>query len=410
MKKPVALIIFNRPEITQETFSRIKEYQPKQLFVIADGPRGKNEFDICQQTRDVIKIDWDCELIQIYSERNLGCQQRIYTGINEVFSYVEEAIIIEDDCLPHKDFFEFCEMMLDYYRSDEKVMSITGSNYLPIDIKEKIEESYYFSQSPDSCGWATWRASWDKMDIRMTGWDSYKESSSFKKFSYDIFFREYWLKEFNKVVNKEVDSWFYPWMLTCWMHKGLTVVSKENLISNLGFTDNATHTTRSNPLREKLPTTSIEKPIKHPKNKVFNFEADYFVNERARHGELLKNEYLLKSLKYNFFNKFISLKPEVIAKLNEKTIYIFGTGEFGKLIGKLFVLKGVKFESYLLSNAMNEISIEKKDVESISSVDFRKNSIILSSIEGEHDLVIIENIKKTINREDIEVVSWKSFL
>ncbi|WP_223209916.1 hypothetical protein [Picosynechococcus sp. NKBG042902] len=108
LKTPVAFIIFNRPDLTQIVFNEIRKAQPKQLFVIADGPRTPEEQEKCQAARDVIKqVDWDCEVFCNYADVNLGCRERVSSGITWVFEQVEEAIILEDDCVPAPSFFRF---------------------------------------------------------------------------------------------------------------------------------------------------------------------------------------------------------------------------------------------------------------------------------------------------------------
>src|SRR3989440_12380492 len=122
LKTPVAFLIFNRPELTERVFSAIREAKPSKLLVVADGPGKPEHVPLCEKARDVIKVDWDCELLTNFSAVNLGCRRRVSTGISWVFSQVEEAIILEDDCLPSPSFFGFCEALLDQYRNDQRVM------------------------------------------------------------------------------------------------------------------------------------------------------------------------------------------------------------------------------------------------------------------------------------------------
>jgi hypothetical protein len=142
---PVALIIFNRPHLTEKVFSQIAAVRPAKLLVVADGPRCPQEVEPCQKSRATIdRIDWVCEVETNYSDINLGCRERIVSGLNWVFSRVDEAIILEDDCLPHSCFFHFCETLLDKYRHDNRVMEIGGGNYQFDKVTE--ENSYYFSK------------------------------------------------------------------------------------------------------------------------------------------------------------------------------------------------------------------------------------------------------------------------
>jgi hypothetical protein len=166
LETPVVLIIFKRVDATQKVFDIIRQVQPKKLLVIADGarPDKEGEAEKCQQTRAIIdQVDWDCEVLRCFSERNLGCGVRISTGLQWVFEHVEEAIILEDDCLPHPTFFTFCSEMLDRYRDESRVMSVSGCLFA----RSPSPESYYFSHYLSCCGWATWRRAWQCFDFNM---------------------------------------------------------------------------------------------------------------------------------------------------------------------------------------------------------------------------------------------------
>src|SRR5688572_21572530 len=118
---PVVLLIFNRPHLTEKVFARVAAVQPAKLFVVADGPRFPEEVEACRKSRAVIdRIDWDCDVQANYADTNLGCRGRIVSGLNWAFSQVDEAIVLEDDCLPQICFFRFCQTLLDMYRADNR--------------------------------------------------------------------------------------------------------------------------------------------------------------------------------------------------------------------------------------------------------------------------------------------------
>lgn len=129
---PVVFIIFKRPDTTEKVFEAIRRVKPPKLLVVADGPRAEqpSEVEKCSATRAIIdRVDWNCEVLKNYSETNLGCMQRVSSGLDWVFKTVPEAIILEDDCLPDATFFRFCEELLERYRDDERVMSVCGVNF-----------------------------------------------------------------------------------------------------------------------------------------------------------------------------------------------------------------------------------------------------------------------------------------
>ncbi len=274
---PVVLILFRRPELTRKVLESISKVQPRHLYVIADGPREDlpNERARCDETRAIIEeIDWDCEIFKNYSDKNLGCQQRIYSGLNWVFEHVESAIILEDDCLPHPSFFPFCEELLQTYKDDERIAAISGNNFQFG--RKRTENSYYFSRYPHCWGWATWRRAWSHCDVAMDSWPSVRQ----KKYLSSVFSNSssirYWTFKFQNTYEKKIDSWFFPWTLSCWLQNGLAILPSRNLVTNIGCgVDGTHHLSRKTPLAN-IPTSPMEFPLKHPSFMVRNSQADAF--------------------------------------------------------------------------------------------------------------------------------------
>src|SRR4030095_1100293 len=132
LQTPVALLIFNRPETTARVLAEIRNARPAKLLIIGDGPRPGEPADAerCLAARAAAaNIDWGCEVLKNYSDVNLGCGQRPASGLDWVFQNVDRAIIMEDDCLPHPTFFRFCDELLEHYRDDERVMTVSGNNF-----------------------------------------------------------------------------------------------------------------------------------------------------------------------------------------------------------------------------------------------------------------------------------------
>ncbi len=261
LSTPVAFLIFNRPELTKTVFEAIRQAQPQKLLVIADGPRFPEEVQKCQKTREIInQVDWQCEVLTNFSENNLGCKQRISSGLNWVFSEVEKAIILEDDCLPAPSFFEFCQNLLERYRDDERIMHISGNNFQ--DSQSRNTFSYYLSKYTHVWGWASWRRAWKHYDVTLKTWPEYKKSSMIASICESVYEQKYWTDIFEKVFNNAIDTWDYQWLYTCWFQSGLSVLPNSNLVSNIGFGSDATHT-KSKTFLSQLPTTDIWE-VNHP--------------------------------------------------------------------------------------------------------------------------------------------------
>jgi len=221
---PVVLILFNRPDLTEIVFRAIADVKPQKLLVIADGPRITEEAEKCEKARAVIeRVDWDCEVHTDFSEENLGAGLRIASGLDWVFSETEEAIILEDDCLPTPSFFSFCHKLLEYYRHDERIMHINGSNYQLGHFRGNY--TYYFSKYPHCGGWASWQRSWKHFDHDMKMWPEFKESEMIRFACKDPYEQKYWTRIFDDVFeNTPVhDVWDYQWTYACWSQNGLSI-------------------------------------------------------------------------------------------------------------------------------------------------------------------------------------------
>jgi SAM-dependent methyltransferase len=283
LRTPVAFLIFNRPDLAERVFAEVARVKPRKLLVVADGPRFPEEADKCERTRAIIKrVDWDCEVLTDFSELNLGCKRRISTGLDWVFSKVEEAIILEDDCLPAPSFFGFCEELLEKYRDDERVMHISGDNFQ--NGQSRTEYSYYFSRYSHVWGWASWRRAWQHYDVGLKTWPRYKQliSSLFN----DPYEQAYWQDTFSRVYEGAIDTWDYQWLYACLTQSGLAILPNSNLVSNIGFGEDATHT------REAVAPSAIADiwEIKHPPIVIRHAEADQYTFDDHLGGRQIKKQ------------------------------------------------------------------------------------------------------------------------
>lgn len=271
---PVLLLVFNRSEVTKRVFEQIRKVRPKNLFIAADGPRSNvpGDREKCRLVREsVSRIDWDCEVKRLYRDGNLGCKRAISGAIDWFFAHVNEGIILEDDCIPAPSFFPFCEELLEHYRDDRRIMMISGLNAVATC---EIESSYLFSIYGSICGWATWRRAWDCMDVDMNLWPKAKESDVLESTLVNEYPPVLRRRLFDKCYRGEIDSWGYPWLFARIIQNGLSIVPRVNLISNIGFGQDATHTKKGNHPGANLPLEDITFPLKHPDFIVPNVEFD----------------------------------------------------------------------------------------------------------------------------------------
>jgi hypothetical protein len=273
-RAPVAFLIFNRPNETARVFERIRDARPRTLLVIADGPRNDAEHDLVERTRSVVqKVDWSCDVRVNASATNLGCRKRVSSGLDWVFNEVNDAIILEDDCLPDPTFFRFCDEMLDRYRDEPRVMHVGGTNFQLG--KRPTSDSYYFSAINQIWGWATWGRAWrSHYDVSMKRWPDMRNTS----FLRDLIGEEIAAKVkagFDDIHAGRTDSWDNQWTFAMWLAQGLAILPAVNLISNIGFGASATHTRKANSAIANQPTEPIDFPLKHPSEISRNSPADH---------------------------------------------------------------------------------------------------------------------------------------
>lgn len=270
---PVAFLIFNRPDTTSQVFERIAAARPPKLLVVADGPRANraHEAEQCARTRAVVEqVNWPCEVIRNYSDANLGCRRRVASGLDWVFQQVEEAIILEDDCVPHPTFFRFCEDLLERYRNDERVGMISGDNFQFG--RHAADGSYYLSKYTHIWGWATWRRAWQHYDVTARYWPQFLASGAFEQATFPGE-RATWRSALERVHAGQIDTWDYQWTLACWAQSMLCILPEVNMVTNIGFGADATHTQRDSPYAN-LEARAMSWPLREPSLFAANVAAD----------------------------------------------------------------------------------------------------------------------------------------
>jgi len=269
---PVAFLIYKRPDVTRRVFAAIAAARPRRLYVIADGPRDESEAGRCAATRAIIEeVDWPCEVFQNYAETNLGLKRRVSSGLDWVFAHEEQAIILEDDCLPDPTFFRFCVELLERYRDDERITQIAGTN--PLRGAYRSQASYFFTAYMHIWGWATWRRAWQYFDVTMSQWaDPRVREYVLNQFD-DLRERQHLRNMWTRVYEGQIDTWDYQWSFACRARDGLSAMPCHNLISNIGFGLEATHTLVKNRVAA-MPTQPMTFPLQHPPTVIRDVEAD----------------------------------------------------------------------------------------------------------------------------------------
>ncbi len=310
---PVLFLIFNRPDTTEEVFQAIRLAQPKKLYVAADGPRTfkEGEKQLCQKTREIInQVNWDCDVKTLYRDSNLGCKEAVSGAINWFFENEELGIILEDDCLPDLSFFYFCKDLLLKYKDNEQIMLIGGHNFVRDQIK--LKSSYYFSHYPHIWGWATWKRAWEKYDKNILNLDLFiNEKLPNIYISYKQ--RKYLINNLKLTKFNDINTWDYQWGYSILNNKGLAITPVKNMVINLGFRNQSTHSFLRDKKREISKLEQMDFPLIHPDSFDVNLNLDFITYNNvmskspSRLLRLMLENGFLEILKY-FWKSRVTVK------------------------------------------------------------------------------------------------------
>lgn len=272
----VLFLVFNRLDTTKQVFEAIREAKPPRLYIAADGARElkDGEDEKVNAVREYItsNIDWECEVKTLFRDENLGCKMAVSGAIDWFFENEEMGIILEDDCLPSQSFFWFCEELLVKYKDDTRVGQISGFN--PLNNFNNSDTSYLFSKFGPIWGWASWRRAWSNYDVHIKCWPEIKDGE-IMSFITDSRKEAIWRESlFDDIYTKKIDTWDYQWAFSKLINSELSIVPNKNLIQNIGFGDDATHTKGA--IDERLNKVFEVYNLNHPtyilRNKKFDNE------------------------------------------------------------------------------------------------------------------------------------------
>jgi hypothetical protein len=277
---PVLLLAFNRPDTTAKVIDALREARPKSVFFAVDGARSDrvNERERVSAVHRLAEtIDWDCNIQTLFRDTNLGCKVAVSEAITWFFDHVESGIVLEDDCVAHPSFFSFAAELLDRYREDERVCMISGDNFQLG--RQRSPYSYYPSRFTHIWGWASWRRAWRVYDHAMSRWPEQRAAGWLQTYLGNTQAARYWTRVFDETHGERNSSWAYRWTYSAWDNDALTLIPEVNLVSNIGFGDQATHTLNKRNRFAALPLESMSFPLRHPPELIHVAEADAFTQQ-----------------------------------------------------------------------------------------------------------------------------------
>lgn len=277
---PILIIFYKRNEQLKRTFEAVKKARPSILLLWQDGPRSQSDIEGILACREIVEdIDWECTVYKNYNETNYGCDPSTFYSHKWAFSIVEKCIVLEDDFVASQSFFRFCKELLDRYENDERINHICGMNLLGD--YEDCHDDYFFGHYGTNA-WASWRRV-------VSGWD---ETYSFLQDKRNMgLLRQLVGKSFDKSYAKALarqESGIAYWESILYfdslLNSRLAIISKKNLVDNIGMTADSTHSntqlkylTAGEKKLFSLKTYELSFPLKHP---------EYFVADKEYYKKL----------------------------------------------------------------------------------------------------------------------------
>lgn len=263
---PILFVIFRRKDVTMRTFAAIKAAQPAKLYIACDGAREavNGEQELVEATRQAVEqaIDWPCEIHRRYQDHNQGCAKAVSSAISWMFETEEMGIILEDDCVAKPSFFKFVREMLHRYKDDQRIGMVAGTNL--VSSKVTMPDSYCFSKYKACWGWATWKRAWSNLQLDMPWRDSDYYQSVIANNGFRAKDKNYWKYRLNLIDANYVSSWDWPWYFCLAAQNQLCIFPSKDLIVNIGFDAEATHTSFFN-LPKYKDEGELSFPLRHPR-------------------------------------------------------------------------------------------------------------------------------------------------
>lgn len=288
---PILLLAWRRPDAVAQVLAAIRAARPSRLFVACDGPRAHHPEDaeLVRRCREVIDhgIDWPCTVERLYRDANAGCRHGVSEAITWFFEHVEEGIVLEDDCVPHPDFFAYCAELLARYSDDERIWCIGGMNVQ--DGNWRGDASYYFSRYNHVWGWASWRRAWSRYDVTMASWPAFRDAGGATRIFEDSVEARFWSAIWEQMwLGTGPDTWDYQWTFACLSHGALTALPNRNLVRNIGFGADATNT--HDPSHYGSQQVQGILPLTHARGVHRDQAADTYTFARHFHGDEYRRE------------------------------------------------------------------------------------------------------------------------
>lgn len=322
MQTPVLICAFNRPNHLRVVLDRLANLSCSNVTISIDGPRNEEDVEAVNQTTEIAKqftLSNGGKVLS--SNRNSGCSISVYNAISDFLAENKEGVILEDDTLPGYDFFDFATALLDRFREDNRVGMISGNNHSS---RVEFTSSYAFSRNKATWGWATWLRSWKGFDLDAINSEiKNPDTNVMLNMGWSqAMIQSHWPKAFNQISSGRVDTWDWQWFYWLAKNNQLSVVPAGNLVANLGFDENATHTL-GNPHPAFVNIKPLPRTLQHPASVVpfVDYEKSF---EEIKYFFANQTKVSLDTVKRPVFTKMLTLLPARLVSVIARLLHRFG--------------------------------------------------------------------------------------
>ena len=226
--KDYSILIFsyNRPSHLKRVLISLENYKKKNINVILDGPKNKRDKLIQEEVKKVIMGDQKIKLNFIFRKKNLGLAKSIVKALDYYSRKYEYLIIIEDDCIPRKEFFSYIKKGIKMNKLNNTIGAVCGYQLPELHEKNNKNLNLYLLDHFIPWGWAILSKNWIKFR------NEFKNILIKKK---NIKLSENLSQIIKITKHKERNIWTRNFILYNFYKRNKFLYPGKSLIKNIGF-------------------------------------------------------------------------------------------------------------------------------------------------------------------------------
>jgi len=245
LANPAVLIIAYRRAAEIERILQVcQENSIDKIYVALDGPKDENvdgEKDN-KAIREIVgnyQKNYAGVISTLFRDQNVGCAASCLSACDWAFENEEYVIVLEDDCIPSRGFFEFARASISALNADSNIWLACGTQFAPSDLHN---ESWSLSSYALIWGWATSQAKWKEISFAIRSGNPISKQNGISPWE-----RIYWNQGSRRAYSGWKDVWDTILLQQMIANNKYAILPNEPLITNVGNDSSATHTVENSP-------------------------------------------------------------------------------------------------------------------------------------------------------------------